>query len=416
MQFEWQEFLGAFDVPWEARGNEWISRIAEYMTEHHGITGHQMGAHGSFIRVTVSVDRRGGNADTCLILIPLPEEKVVVLACGMECADERLISEFRAALKSAKEEICKPAKPHKWSAIIGEAPSVFQGNPQQISEGFSLDGLKLSSTERYFWQPGVSASPTVSSFHLHSSIPILVRGTSVGYDWAHTAKRDAAERLGLLVAFLSVVWNIHLDVEEGPVPLELGEVRLPDRHPGLKEFDLLPVLESSTVGNLAVPEWLSGAWLMTKRRSKIKSSVLMYMEGLRVEDRHPSLALVAYVSAVESVSLMLFEEKRCKECSNHLDVGNKFLETLKLVTAGPDFELLRLVYGNRSKTVHQGKLHGTELALGAFSFGMLSNDSATSFKLNSLGIMKGAARKLLVMAMRSQLPKKTHYTKREPSS
>ncbi|MFF1484366.1 hypothetical protein ACIGZH_21120 [Streptomyces sp. NPDC058319] len=386
------------------------------MTEHHGITGHQMGAHGSFIHVTVSVGGGEGNADTRLLLLPLPGEKVVVLACGIERTDETLVSAFRSALKTATEEVCKPAKSHKWSAIIGEAPSVFQGNPQQISGSFSLDGLKLSSTERLFWQPGVSASPTMSSMQLHSSIPILVRGTSVGYDWAHNAKRDAAEKLGLLVAFLSVVWNLHIDVTEGPVPLALGEVRLPDRHPGLGEFNILPVLEASTVGNLTVPEWLSGAWLMTRRRSKIKSSVSMYMEGLRVEDRHPSLALVAYVAAVEAVSLMLFEEKRCKECCNHLDVGNKFLETLKLVTAGPDFELLRLIYGDRSKTVHQGKLHGTELALGDFSFGVLSDDSSIFFKLNSLGIVKRAARKLLVLAMRSQLPKKMHYAKRDPSS
>ncbi|MGX1250209.1 hypothetical protein RKD48_002720 [Streptomyces ambofaciens] len=403
-------------MSWEARGNEWISRIVEHMAEHHGITGHQMAAYGSFMKVTVSVGGEGGNSDTCLIVFPLPEKKVVVLACGTERADEELVSGFRAALKSAMEEIRKPARAQKWSAIIGEAPSVFQGNPQRISESFALDGVKLSSTERHFWQPGVSASPSVSSLSLHSSIPILVRGTSVGYDWAHNAQRDAAETLGVLVAFLSVIWNIHVDVEEGPAPLELGERQLPDRHPGMKGFDLGALAESNTVGNLIVPEWINDAWLLTKRRSKIKSSVSMYMEGVRVEDRHPSLALVAYVAAVESISLMLFKEKRCKECSNHLDVGNKFLEALKLVTEGSDFEMLRLTYGNRSKTVHQGKLHGTELALGAFSFGMLSNDSATSFKLNSVRIMKGAARKLLVMAMRSQLPERTHYTRQEPSS
>jgi hypothetical protein len=416
MQFEWQEFLGVFDVPWEARGNEWMSLIFEHMTEHQGIIGHQMAAYGSVIQVTVTLGGDAGNSDTCLIIAPQSGEKVIVLACGVERADKELVSAFRAALKSATEGICKPGRAQKWSAIIGEAPSVFQGNPQRISESFSLDGVRLSSTERYFWQPGVSASPSVGSFTLHHSIPILVRGASVGYDWVHTARQDAAEKLGVLVAFLSIIWNIHVDVEEGPVPLEFGERQLPDQHPAVKGLDLATLPESDTVGDLVVPEWINDAWLMTKRRSRIKSSVLMYMEGLRVEDRHPSLALVAYVSAVESISLMLFKEKRCKECSNHLDVGNKFLEALKLVTEGSDFEMLRLVYGNRSKTVHQGKLHGTELALGAFSFGMLSNDSTTSFKWNNVHIMKGAARRLLIMAMRGQLPERAHYVKQDPTS
>lgn len=95
MQFEWEEFLGEFDVSWEARGNEWISRIVEHMAEHHGITGHQMAAYGSFMKVTVSVGGEGGNSDTCLIVFPLPEKKVVVLACGTERADEELVSGFR---------------------------------------------------------------------------------------------------------------------------------------------------------------------------------------------------------------------------------------------------------------------------------------------------------------------------------
>lgn len=416
MDFNWQKMLGEFDVPWEIRGNEWISHIAEHLTKYHGTSGHQMAAYGSFMQVTVSMEGKARNSDTRLVIYPLPQEKVLAFACGTESASKGLVSGFCAALESATKEIHKPARAHKWSAIIGEAPSIFQGNPQRISKEISLGGLKLSSTELQFWQPGVSASPSVSSRSLHSSIPILVRGTSVGHDWAHTAKREAAETLGFLVAFLSIVWNIHVDVEEGPAPLESGELRLPDQHPALKGLDLSALTKSSMSGNLEFPEWINDAWVLTKRRSKIKSSVSMYMEGLRVEDRHPSLALVAYVSAVESISLMLFKERRCKECSNHLDVGSKFLEALKLVTEGSDFEMLRLIYGNRSKTVHQGKLHGTELALGAYSFGMLSNDSSTFFKLNSVRIMKGAARKLLIMAMRSQLPGRTDYTKQEPSS
>ncbi|MFF9733685.1 hypothetical protein ACF1GX_30200 [Streptomyces albidoflavus] len=415
LQFEWEIFLGEFDVPWETRGDEWISRIAEHITEHQGIISHQAARYGAFWQFTVREEGREENSDTCMIAFPLAEDRVAVSACGIEQADENLISGFRAALTSAAEEIRKPARAKKWSAIIGEAPSLFQGNPHHISKKLPLDGVKLSSTERHFWQPGVSDSPSVSSFSLHSSIPILVRGTSIGHDWTHTAQRDAAETLTVLVAFLSVIWNIHVDVEEGPTPLEFGERQLPDRHPWVQGIDLGPLTESSTVENFEIPEWINDAWLLTKRTAKIKSSVTMYLEGLRVEDRHPSLALIAYVTAVESISLMLFEKKRCKECSNHLDVGLKFLEALKLVTAGSDLETLRLIYGDRSKTVHQGRLHGTELALGALSFGMLSNDPATSFKLNNVRIMKGAARKLLLKAMRGQLPERTHYTKGDSS-
>jgi hypothetical protein len=177
------------------------------------------------------------------------------------------------------------------------------------------------------------------------------------------------------------------------------------------------VTEAPTiVDTLAAPEWSHDAWILMNKRAKIKAAISIFMEGLRVEDQHPSLALVSYVSAVESISLMLFHEERCKSCSNHIEIGNKFLETLRLVTEERELEVLRPIYGNRSTTVHKGKLHGTELTLGTSLFSMLSIDPTSVFALQSVRTMKKAARELLVMALRTQLPARTHYTKPESSS
>jgi hypothetical protein len=249
--------------------------------------------------------------------------------------------------------------------------------------------------------------PSINSRQLHASIPILVRGTSVGYNWHSSA---------LLVSFLSVIWNTQIDVQEAPAPLEWGERRLPDQDPWMRELHPTATETLGIVDTLTAPEWIEDAWILMNRRARIKAAISIYMEGLRVEDRHPSLALVAYISAVESISLTLFHEERCKSCSNHMHIGNKFLETLKLVIEERELEVVRSIYGSRSTTVHKGKLHGPELTLGTPLFSMLSIDPTSSFKFHSVSIIKKAARQLLVMALRNQLPGRTHYAKPDSSS
>ncbi|MER5894821.1 hypothetical protein [Streptomyces sp. NPDC001876] len=387
------------------------------MTTHCG-NGYQTGGTagiGTLLEVTVALDASGNNSDTRLLLVCQPGDQISVMACGNDTADEDLITAFLAGLKSATEGMREPAKSHKWSAIIGEMPTLFQSNPKQLSSALSLESLKLSSTERYFWQPGPTLLPSFNSRQIHVSVPITVRGTSVGHDWLHAAQPQAGKTLSSLVAFLSVIWNILIDVQEAPAPLEWGERRLPEQDPWMRELDRGTTEDPGLVDALEPPEWIRDAWILMNRRTKVKSAISMYMEGLRVEDRHPSLALVAYVAAVESISLMLFKEERCTSCTNHLDVGNKFLETLKFVTDEQDREALRPIYGNRSNTVHRGRLHGTEISLGALTFSALTRDEPSLFKWQSVETMKKAARKLLVMALRDQLPRRTHYTKPESS-
>ncbi|MEV3896123.1 hypothetical protein [Streptomyces anulatus] len=414
MHHEWYRPLGEFNVSWETRGDEWISRIMSHVITHRGVNGYQTGGTAGMepvLELTVTLDASGTNSDTRLLLICQPEEQISVLACGNDVADEGLITAFIAALESAMKEIREPVKNHKWSAIIGEMPAMFHSNPKKLSSALTLEGLKLSSTERYFWQSSPQLLPSFNSRQIHVSVPIIVRGTSVGHDWIHAAQPQAGKTLASLVAFLSVIWNVLIDVQEAPAPLEWGERQLPEQDPWMRELDADTRQNPGLVDALEQPEWIKDAWILMNRRAKIKSAISMYMEGLRVEDRHPSLGLVAYVAAVEAISLMIFKEERCESCSNHLDVGSKFLETLKLVTDEQDRETLRPIYGNRSHTVHRGKLHGTEISLGTSTFSALTRDELSLFKWQSVETMKKSARKLLIMALRDQLPRRKHYTK-----
>ncbi|MFI1785230.1 hypothetical protein [Streptomyces rubiginosohelvolus] len=235
---------------------------------------------------------------------------------------------------------------------------------------------------------------------------------SSGYDWMH-AQADAAKKIGTLISFLSLVWNVPVEVQESPAPLEWGE-RLPQDRPAWVKEDAFTHHEYPDMADLPpfeLPDWMESGWILLNRRAKLQRALSIYMEGVRIQDKHPSLALVSFVAAVESISLMLFHEQKCSTCPNHINIGEKFRATLELVVAGGELESLRAVYGNRSRTVHEGRLHGAEVSPGFISFSLFGGGSSDAVVRGSLLGMGNAARKLLIMAVRGQLPGISHFRK-----
>ncbi|MBM7088064.1 hypothetical protein JTP67_05755 [Streptomyces sp. S12] len=413
MNYEWHRPLGKFSVPWQSRGDEWISRLVAHLKEISSISGHGRragGEMGPFVEVRVSTEH--GEFDTRLLIFPLPEDAIEVWACGNEAVNLKLVDNFREAAEKATAGLEEKDQAHKWSAIIGDSTSMYsEAIPRRLSQGFKLPGVELLSAERYFWNVERAPVHTMSSWSFRPTVPITVRGSSLGYDWGG-AQPLAAEQLGKLAAFLSLVWGVLIDVMEPPTPLEWGERRLPDHPPWIRlDPDMKTAPAMDELPAFEVADWLADAWVRLNKRTKLQTAVSMYMEGLRIEGRHPSLALVSYVSTVEAISLMLFHEQRCGVCRNHVNIGDKFFETLRLAVGQEGAESLRRVYGSRSKTVHTGRLHGAEVAPGAFRFSSFVMPPEASFQWQILRGMKTAAQKLLMMAIKGQLPGRSHFVK-----
>jgi hypothetical protein len=67
-------------------------------------------------------------------------------------------------------------------------------------------------------------------------------------------------------------------------------------------------------------------------------------------------------------------------------------------------DLLGRAYSPRSKTVHEGHLHGSEAAAGVYSIGALSPDSGMAFEWGTVFRMGEASEFLLIRALQGQLP------------
>ncbi|MCX5394211.1 hypothetical protein [Streptomyces sp. NBC_00094] len=116
------------------------------------------------------------------------------------------------------------------------------------------------------------------------------------------------------------------------------------------------------------------------------------------------------MAAIEAVSLMLYKEDKCATCGGHTSIAAKFRETLKLVLNETEVEMLRPVYGNRSKTVHTGRLHGPERTPGAFQFGIFRPTPERDFEWSTLIPLKRAARELLTMSLQGTLPARISFS------
>ena len=77
------------------------------------------------------------------------------------------------------------------------------------------------------------------------------------------------------------------------------------------------------------------------------------------------MALLGFVAAIEALATPK-RPPRCPECKAIQGSGERFREALATVLAPHEVVLVGKVYDRRSRTAHDGRLHGSEDVLGMF--------------------------------------------------
>ncbi|MET8969187.1 hypothetical protein [Streptomyces hydrogenans] len=410
-KWRWARELVAPAIDWEQKGDEWIDRVATHLSSKLRTTGYgvqRIGDFGPILEFSATTGSGGARTDVRILILSVLDGGMRVWLCGAEEDEDPAVSAiWEEAVEKAAEGVKGASKQHQWTALIGAIPTKYGGDVLRLAREVKVDSLSLSSTDRYCVETGLSGR-SLSGWRYHTSIPILVRGVSSGYRW-NEAQADAARELNRLASVLSIAWGVSVDVREGAASLDMGERVAPDLVPWLnKEWlegspDELPKLD------VRVPSWVGNALRKVGVRANLNSAVSVYMEGCRLESDHQSMALVSFVAAIETVSLMIYKEDKCDECGGHTSIAAKFRQTLKMVLSETEVEALRPVYGSRSRTVHTGRLHGPEMLPGALSFSVFRETPEVDFEWRFLMPVKRAARELLSMALQGTLPKRTAF-------
>jgi hypothetical protein len=110
--------------------------------------------------------------------------------------------------------------------------------------------------------------------------------------------------------------------------------------------------------------------------------------------------LLAYVAAIEGLGSKIVELKKCSccdECDAITGSARRFRQALWLVLTKAESKALDSLYGQRSKTAHEGSLHAGEIGFGSWGrpqmFG--SQDKSSDFRYRQLWSLRAASAKLI---------------------
>jgi hypothetical protein len=399
--YSWIRELGVESLADPSRGDEWFVRLAECSSTLGGrVTGHLMDATtGPFIEVR-GLTQGGRDSDTRLLVLAVDRSLALFAGGRDQPPDEDVIAHWLEAAHCATKRLGLEGEPQRWSALIGPPSPRIGGMETTLSEPFKVGPFVVRPEPHALNESWPSRPPSLGVRTVASTWLEGVEGESSGYNWQVAGKR-AAYDLQRLCTLLSVAGAGTVVVRDAPAPLEWGRRSVPEGDPS---ETTKPSADYRRPRIWAPPDWLSDAWELIESKPWLAHALSAHHEGLRAQYEHASLALVAFISAVEAISNRLWIEHHCETCRGRLGIAARFRATLQTVLPDAEAEFLGQAYSPRSKTVHEGHLHGTEETAGVYAIGALSTDAALTFEWGVVYRMGRASESLLLRALQGQLP------------
>ncbi|GHS86706.1 hypothetical protein AGMMS50218_07090 [Actinomycetota bacterium] len=407
MEPDWSAVhLGTYPIAWYQAGDEWLYRFGVALAETSpvvAVSGSKFDSTtGHFVEVSLTID---GIPSDSRVLVGPTHDSAVVLIAGPREPEASLAEQVARSARLATEGMGDIGPEFEWAAVIGHPGDRVGGMEKRLTAPGSVGPLMIASSGVAYESPG-REQPSMSSWSVHRSTPMIVSGRSRGYSW-QAASLTAARDLRTLCGLLSIAWDCDLEVLEGAAPLEWGARHVPARPPwfsapvGVVE----PTRDEHPGDPVTVPEWTEGAWGRAAANARLTSAIDAYLEGAYAAQRHPSLAVVAYIASIETIADLRFKRSTCAECGSG-DIARSFRTIIREVLDETEAAQLDTVYTARSKTVHAGRLHGGETLPGVFQVGFWSNRETQDFRWRALWSLKRAARLVLERSVAADLPRR----------
>jgi hypothetical protein len=339
---EWKPMLFV-QLDTETEWVRWHHHLSEALLARN--MGLELSSHGS----TVAVSSQGMPSAARLLLLPGTHRTPNRRLDGLTLFAEELMQATawieiiaEATRKLADELIQLP-----WTALIGPFPrwSTGHGNSRTtLAQSVEIGGMILEPFERcvidrpYSHQyPSLSASPAVESW------PVTVSGSATGFDRGHQ-RESATREIVLLCGVLSLATGLPWVVRELPFTFGDNRIYMADDWYG-------PTASDSVHGPepIELPEWVDAAYCLAQENVDFRNALLMLSEGYQIDEPHPSLALVAYMSSLQSLGRIV-EPRKNKQREQILSKVRDEKETTALLR----------YFQHRSETAHHGVLWGNE--------------------------------------------------------
>jgi hypothetical protein len=294
----------------------------------------------------------------------------------------------------------------EWTAILGPDVRAWSNPHQRLVDAGSVGTVHLEPGGiRMMETLPIRTPPQLQAYQDVWSYPIRVRGTVDLHPAEIREPLPAQERgqepvsrhgtfaLHRLRGILALAWDGNWlvrdfpRIREVPIPQHIGRAQYAPRDNSSTTWEDLPV---------TVPEWGTTAWSRLEEDPVLDAALRAYLEALSIQDEHPSLALVAFVTVFEVIGQKLDEPERCATCRQVTLATTRFRQAIGLVLSKDEIERLN-VPNVRSDTAHRGELHGHEVvSSGLLDFHGDPNQTQWDFATKTLRPVREAAKRLLL--------------------
>jgi len=353
------------DVSWQQEGDEWLHHMWAALGEGVSVTGHSMGKQEAFPEFPFAhlvLVPTSPELQSRLRLVPL-QRGLVAVVTGVDGPDIEAtqVEPWVTAIEEASRRVGQHHQSFDWVAVVGSLPGREFYRIALASET-RLGSLQLSPAKYYLTEYLSSSTPSLSARASYWSWPIIVEGSSTGYNWP-VAATAASRMVHRLAALLSLEWGGCWIMREAPA--ERGEgpwLETPERPWWVKPPETPEEDQADSFERKDIAEWSDEAWSVLDADPAIEDALLVYHQGLVLQQEgHVSFAMIAFVASIEAIGAKLGELERCTccaECRVKIGSSKRFQKALALVIDDDNRRkaLANTVYGRRSTTAHPANL------------------------------------------------------------
>lgn len=392
-------FEEALSIDWPTRGDEFLHHMWVALGERISLRGYQYLTHEwsdeePYFYFGYKVT--SGDLSSELVLLPTSTGIRFLVKISDQTRVPREVEPWVGAIMEAVGRLDDVHPKFEWWAAVGPVGLQLRG-AQFVTNEATIGEMVVHPSKKIFLEAVEGPAPTIGGHSVQPSFPVVVEGVSSGYDWL-SATESVPSDLNMLCALLSVAFDANWRIRQIPNPGSKPDSELPQERLGTG------VHAADNSGwqseSVAIPSWCATAWRKAVDDDVIATALHAHHTALALEEISPSFALIAYVGVLEGLGAKLVPLKRCECCDNctaMVGSGRRFREALKLVLPRKEVRQLEEVYERRSKTAHEGRLHGDEVAGMFFPPRVFApRPENLDFRYQLVWKMRNASRKLLM--------------------
>lgn len=280
---------------------EWFHHLGEVMAERDLPRLSGRGTRSPTTKLAYSHVQATFDPDLYRLNVLASRFGLVCLTESQQEMNREQLTALAAATEEAADRLNEEKPELRWTAVVAPAGRSAGGDAIALSSRASIGGIEIKPHGEPYLDYLPPLEPHLSAWALDRIWPARVEGGEKGYD-DRVVARGATVSLHQLCGVLSVASDCEWVLRDMPRPARWEPAVIPTRHPLLGEEGIIQVESGLSPQEVTIPDWCEDGWNRLAGDERLRSALATYQEGLSLQTRHPSFALIAFVACIEAVA------------------------------------------------------------------------------------------------------------------